>query len=399
MIKKSCHVMVKPVGAACNLNCDYCFYLEKAQIYPGRQQKCMDDATLELFVEQHIKAQQTDEVIFAWQGGEPTLAGLDFYQRAVALQEKYSCGKRIINTLQTNGLLLNDAWCRFLSKHHFLIGLSIDGDAELHDAWRKTRSGKPTHDRVENAVRLLIKHHIEFNTLTVVNNINVHHPLRVYDYLRSIGSRDMQFIPLLERHALAGENRVLVSPDDQGDAAIAPWSVPGDAFGVFLKTIFYTWIRRDIGDISIQLFEQAFAAWCGLPAQICVFAERCGSALAMEMNGDVYQCDHYVWPRYKLGNIHSTPLAALRDGDANQAFSRAKAHAMAAECHRCPYRFACYGGCPKHRILPSAEGKLNRNWFCEGYQAFFSYINPYMLMLKTLSQSGRSPAEIKWLIA
>lgn len=390
--------MAKPTGAACNLGCDYCFYLEKAQLYPGRQQKRMDDATLEIFIEQHIKAQQTEEVVFAWQGGEPTLAGLDFYQRAVALQEKYAHGKRIINTLQTNGMLINDAWCRFLHKHQFLIGISVDGDAELHDAWRKTRAGKPTHERVENAIRLLKKHDIEFNTLTVVNNINVHHPLRVYDYLKQVGSRDMQFIPLLERHYPAGEDEGLVPPDYEGEAVIAPWSVPGAEFGVFLKTIFYSWIRRDIGEISIQLFDQAFAAWCGLSAQICVFAERCGSALAMEMNGDVYQCDHYVWPRYKLGNIHTVSIAEMRDSSANQDFARAKSLTMASECRDCPFTFACYGGCPKHRILRSAAGEQNINYFCAGYKAFFHYITPYMLMLKSLWENGRSPAELKTLI-
>lgn len=390
--------MAKPAGAACNLGCDYCFYLEKAQLYPQRKQKRMDDATLALFIEQHIKAQETEEVIFAWQGGEPTLAGIDFYQRAVALQEKHAQGKRIINTFQTNGMLINDEWCRFFKKHRFLIGISIDGDAELHDGWRKTRSGKPTHNRVVSAIHLLAKQEIEFNTLTVVNNINVRHPLRVYDYLKSLGSRDMQFIPLLERHYPAGAGEGLVPPDYQGDAVIAPWSVPGEEFGVFLKTLFYSWIRKDIGDISIQLFDQAFAAWCGLPAQICVFAEHCGSALALEMNGDVYQCDHYVWPQYRLGNIHTTSVARMRDAKANQAFARAKSLNLCSDCKHCPFTFACFGGCPKHRILPSACGEQNKNYFCSGYKAFFHYITPYMLMLKSLWENGRSPAELKSLI-
>ncbi|TNV19777.1 anaerobic sulfatase maturase [Buttiauxella sp. B2] len=399
-MKKSCHVMAKPTGSQCNINCDYCFYLEKSHLYPLRKSSCMDNATLDLFIQQQIDAQQTDEVIFAWQGGEPTLAGIDFFSRARTLQKKYAKGKRIINTLQTNGVLINDKWCNFFREHNFLIGISIDGDEELHDCYRKTQAGKSTHQQVLKAIRKLVDHEVGFNTLTVLHDVNVQHPLRVYNYLKEIGSTDMQFIPLLEREARSDltSDYTWVPPDFQGETKVSAQSITPDDFSKFMKTIFYHWLRRDIGNIGIQFFEHIFSVWCKLPAQICIFAEQCGTALALEMNGDVYHCDHYVYPQYKAGNIHSDSIMNIRDGQNNTNFAIAKSKKLANECQVCEFKFACYGGCPKHRITPSLSGGENLNYFCSGYKAFFHYAKPYMLMMKSLWDNGISPTEIKNLI-
>lgn len=385
--------MIKPTGSVCNLDCKYCFYLEKEQLYPERKSNYrMSEETLELFIKQHIDAQDVDDVIFAWQGGEPTLMGLPFYRRAVELQRRYAGGKTIVNTFQTNGMLIDDAWADFFRQHNFLVGISVDGDAVLHDEWRVSRSGKPTHAKVEQAINCLARHGVEFNTLTVVNQTNMHHPQRVYAYLKSIGSRYMQFIPLVERK-MESEN-ALAHPHDR-QTIMTPWSVDALQFGHFLNTIFDIWIREDIGDIGIQLFEQTLAAWCGLPPQVCVFAPVCGSAFAMEMNGDVYNCDHFVYPQYKLGNISDTTLWQMNIGRQNRQFGDDKSRLMAQECHSCQWLFACYGGCPKHRFLPSASGQLNENYLCAGYKLFFSHTAPVMNAMKILYENNLSPAEIR----
>lgn len=390
MQRKSCQVMIKPTGSVCNLDCKYCFYLEKEKLYPERKSHFkMSDETLELFVKQHIAAQEVEEVIFAWQGGEPTLMGLPFYRRAVELQQQFAAGKTIVNTFQTNGILIDDEWADFFKSHNFLVGISIDGDAALHDEWRITRSGQPTHAKVEQAIKCLVRHGVTFNTLTVVNQRNMHHPLRVYHYLKSIGSRYMQFIPLVER---CSETSGIVL-DQQ--TRMMPWSVDSLQFGHFLNTIFDIWVREDIGDIGIQMFEQTLAAWCGLPPQVCVFAPTCGSAFAMEMNGDVYNCDHFVYPQYKLGNIQYTTLRTMNNSEQNRHFGDDKNRLMAQECHSCQWQFACHGGCPKHRFLPSISGELKQNYLCAGYKVFFSHSAMAMSAMKTLYENGFSPAEIK----
>lgn len=375
---KHCHVMVKPTGALCNLRCDYCFYLEKARLYPDRNARCMDDATLKQFIQQQIAAQDSDEVIFAWQGGEPTLAGLAFFQRAVALQAEFANGKIILNTFQTNGILLDDAWCRFFAQHQFLIGISVDGDASLHDAFRKTHSGKPTHQHVEAAIKRLQNYSVAFNTLTVVNAFNCQHPLQVYDYLKNLGSRHMQFIPLLETSEGAPSERSLQPAD----------------FGVFLTSIFYQWVRHDIGVIEVPIFEHAFAACCGLPPLTCVFAPSCGSAFALELNGDLYQCDHFVTPEYLLGNLHHNTLREMLESDANLAFAQNKLP-LAQECLACEVKSACYGGCPKDRVMLSSRGLPELNYFCASYRAFFTFVEPYMRTMKTLWEHGHAPSDIR----
>lgn len=394
MQRKSCQVMVKPTGSVCNLDCKYCFYLEKEKLYPDRKENFkMSDEMLELFIKQHIAAQDVDEVIFTWQGGEPTLMGRAFYQRAIELQQRYAEGRTIVNTFQTNGILINEEWAEFFKKNDFLVGISVDGDAALHDEWRVTRSGKPTHEKVEQAIKCLARHGVEFNTLTVVNHTNMSHPLQVYQYLKSIGSQYMQFIPLVERRS-DNSDAELATPSDK-QTEMMPWSVDSLEFGHFLNAIFDVWIRKDIGKIGIQIFEQTLAAWCGLPPQVCVFAPTCGSAFAMEMNGDVYNCDHFVYPQYKLGNIQHTTLRAMNNSEQNRQFGNDKSRTMAQECYSCQWQFACYGGCPKHRFLPSATGMPNHNYLCAGYKAFFAYTAPTMGAMKTLYDNNISPAEIR----
>ena len=377
-----CHIMAKPTGSLCNLACDYCFYLDKSTLYPHRKSRCMDDATLENYIIQHIDAQDTDQVLFAWQGGEPTLAGLSFFQKAVDLQQRFSQGKTIQNTFQTNGILLNDEWCRFFHQHAFLVGISIDGDAALHDKYRKTIAGKPTHTRVAEAVSLLNKYHVEFNTLTVVNAVNSCYPLEVYEYLKQLGSRHMQFIPLLE----------------STKEGVSERSVEPEKLATFLKTIFYHWVRQDIGIIELPFFEHTFAAWCGLPAVTCEFAPSCGYAFALELNGDVYQCDHFVSPEYLLGNIHHEHIKDIMASKACKTFGEAK-QPQAPECGSCRVKFLCHGGCPKDRIALSSRGLSELNYFCSSYKSFFMYSEPYMLMMKSLHENGYRPADIHQFLA
>ncbi len=395
MRRKSCQVMIKPTGSVCNLDCQYCFYLEKEKLYPDRNNNFrMSESTLENLVQQHIAAQEIDEVIFAWQGGEPTLMGIDFYRKAVALQKRYANGKRVINTFQTNGVLVDDRWCAFFKEHAFLVGISIDGDAVMHDKWRVTRSGKPTHKKVEQAIYSLRRHGVEFNTLTVVSQANASQPLDVYRYLKDAGSQYMQFIPLVERGNITGDGKQLAHPKES-QTQVMPWSVGSMQFGKFLSAIFDVWIREDIGNISVQLFEQTLAAWCDLPPQVCIFAPRCGSAFALEMNGDVYNCDHYVYADYKLGNINQTSLKEMNNGAQNLDFAENKYRNLSGECHSCPWLFACYGGCPKHRFLRSLTGDTKQNYLCEGYRYFFNHTAEIMGAMKTLFQHGHSPADIK----
>lgn len=362
-----CHVMAKPASSRCNLKCRYCFYIEKPPL------ATIDDATLEVFIHQHIDAQPGDEVQFAWQGGEPTLCGLAFFGRVVALQKQYAGGKRIRNTLQTNGVLLNDAWCRFLHKNGWLVGISLDGPADLHDAWRVSRSGKPTQHKVLAAIDKLRQHRVEFNLLVVVNALNSQQPQRLYRYLRALGTPFLQFIPLVEQ-------------DAHGE--LTPESVPAKAWGEFLTALFDIWVREDIGRVYVQLFDSTLGVWCGFPSHMCALGETCGHAFALEADGSLYQCDHYVYPAYRLGNIRDTPLKILNESAAAHAFAQHKKTARSRACDACPALRFCYGDCPKHRL---ASGK---SALCSGYRAFFEHAAPCMKVMRDLLKQRRSPAEL-----
>lgn len=362
-----CHVMAKPASSRCNLNCRYCFYIEK------QQQKVMDDATLEAFIRQQIDAQPGNVVPFAWQGGEPTLCGLDFFRRVSALQKQYANGKRIENAFQTNGILLNDEWCQFFRENGWLVGISIDGPAELHDAYRVNRSGKPSHHKVVNAITTLGKHRVDFNLLCVVNNLNSQQPQRLYRYLRTLGTPFLQFIPLVEQDAQGG---------------LSAESVRGEAWGNFLNAVFDLWAREDIGRVYVQLFDSTLGVWSGYPSQMCTFGETCGHAFALEANGDVYQCDHYVYPDYRLGNLHQIPIKEINASREAIAFGQSKKATLSNDCQRCDVLRFCQGDCPKHRF---AQGK---SALCQGYRHFFTHSAPHMRVMRDLLRQRRSPMEL-----
>lgn len=356
-----CHVMAKPASSRCNLSCRYCFYLDKPE------QPQMNDATLEAFIRQHIAAQPGDDVPFAWQGGEPTLCGIDFFRRVVALQQRYGQGKRIHNAFQTNGVAVTDEWCRFFHDNGWLVGISLDGPAELHDTYRVNRRGNPTHHKVIAAIERLNDHRVSYNLLTVVNQQNSQQPEQLYRYLRALGTPFLQFIPLVE-------------PGN-------PASVTDRQWGAFLTAVFDIWVREDIGRVFIQLFDSTLGVWSGQPAQMCSLAECCGHAFALEANGDIYQCDHYVYPQFRLGNIHETPLADINASSAVHAFGQDKLDSLPNECRQCPVRRLCNGDCPRHRL----NGK---SVLCAGYRDFFHHSAPHMRVMRDLIKARRSPMEL-----
>lgn len=397
------HLMTKPMGSKCNLDCTYCFYLEKEKLYPTANDFKMSPEVLEAYVRDYIQAQPGPVVSFAWQGGEPTLAGVEFFRRAVALQQRYANGKTVENAFQTNGTLLNDEWGAFLAENRFLVGLSIDGPAHFHNAYRVDRGGQPSFDRVMQGLEVLKRHGVEFNTLTTVHRHNARAPLEIYRFLRSIGSTYLQFIPIVERNAdqaAADANGLwLAPPPDHDDAAaldtqVTEWSVRPIDYGNFLSAIFDEWVKRDVGQIFVQQFDAALANWVGAPAGVCVFSENCGRALAVEHNGDVFSCDHYVYPRYKLGNLLNTTLASMVDSPQQQNFGLAKSATLPRYCRECPVRFACHGECPKHRFLRTPHGEPGLNYLCAGYKKFFTHIDTPMRKMAALLSMGRAPAEI-----
>lgn len=384
------HLMIKPIGSRCNLACRYCFYLEKEPaLYAGEGAKRMDDGTLERLIRDYLASQPGDEVTFAWQGGEPTLMGIEFFRRVVALQKTYAAGRKIANALQTNGTLLDDEWGRFLAEEKFLVGISLDGPKALHDAYRVDRGGEPTWDRVMRGVRVLKRHRVEFNTLTVIHRRNVRHAHDVYSFLKEEGSGFLQFIPLVERRpskaaAAAGWDYAApaidaserVPPERVGEVVAEACAEP-KRIGEFLTTVFDEWWRRDVGRVYVQLFEVTLAAWLGRPGTLCVFAERCGRALAVEHNGDVFACDHYVYPGYKWGNLNQQPVADLGNSREAEHFGAAKAD-LPSICRRCSYRFACHGDCPKHRFVQTAPGEPGLSYLCPAYRHFFAHVRPAM---------------------
>jgi uncharacterized protein len=351
--------MLKPNGPICNLNCAYCYYLSKERLYPDGRFR-MTDELLEEFTRQYIGAQRVPEVTFGWQGGEPLLMGVDFFRRAVELQERcHRPDMQIINTLQTNGVLLDDEWCRFFREHDFLVGLSLDGPRELHDAYRVDKGGNPTFDRVMEGIPLLKEHSVEFNILTTVHMANADHPLEVYRFLRDeVGAQFIQFIPIVERDNETGF---------QEGERVTERSVTGRRYGDFLIAVFDEWVRRDVGRVFVQIFDAALAAWVGQRPGLCIFDETCGLALVMEHNGDLYACDHFVEPRHRLGNIQETPLVEMVGSERQQQFGLAKRDTLPRYCRECEACFVCNGGCPKNRVLHAPDGEPGLNYLCEGY--------------------------------
>jgi uncharacterized protein len=379
------HIVAKPCGAACNLACAYCFYLPKALLYPGGESR-MTEALLERYIRQHIEAHRVPEVTFNWQGGEPTLMGLDFFRRAVQLQQRHRRpGTEIHNTLQTNATLLNDEWCRFFRENGFLVGASLDGPRDVHDAFRRDGSGAPSFDHARAGIALLREHGVEFNVLACVHAAGAGRGQEVYRFLRDeICAPMIQFIPIVER-------------DAAGD--VTGRSTTGPRYGEFLIEVFDEWVRRDVGRVFVQLFDVALGIWFGQPSTLCVFAETCGNAPALERNGDLYSCDHFVDPAYRLGNIAKRPLSDLIASERQRNFGNDKRDSLPRACRDCPVRFACNGGCPKDRFMTTPDGEPGLNFLCEGYRAFFAHIGPPMRIMAELLRRRRSPAEIMAVLA
>ena len=390
------HVLAKPIGPICNLDCKYCFYLEKEVLYPQVEKWAMREEVLDSYIRQYLEAHDTPVVNFAWQGGEPTLLGVEYFRRLVEIQKRYANGKRIQNAFQTNGVLLSDAWAEFFKENDFLIGLSIDGPRELHDAYRVDKSGQPTFDRVMRGLETLKRHKVEFNTLTTVHRANADHSLEVYRFLKENGSGFMQFIPIVERMAqtTTSDGLQLISPDFIGPAKVTPWSVEPRQFGRFLCAIFDEWVRKDVGRVFVQLFDVSLEMWTGIEASLCVFRRQCGSALAIEHCGDLYSCDHFVYPENRLGNIMESPLAKLAESVQQRHFGEAKESTLPKYCRECDVRFACNGECPKHRFLTTPDGEPGLNYLCAGYKMFFHHVDPYMRYMAAELAAERAPANV-----
>jgi len=392
--------MAKPSGPICNLDCSYCFYLEKESLFPGRHRFLMSDEVLRAYVAQNIRSEPGPEVLFTWQGGEPMLRGLDFYRQAVLYQRELANGKTIRNALQTNGVLLDEEWCAFLREARFMVGISLDGPREIHDAARVDKRGQPTFDAVMKGIALLKKFNIEFNVLVTVTDEVSRHPLKVYEFLRQNGLTHIQFNPVVERVASSQERVVgltfaqpgKASPSTQG-TQVSPHSVAPGAYGEFLIAIFDEWIRKDVGTMYVMNFEWALASFMRLPSTICLFAENCGKALILEHNGDVYSCDHFMYPDYRLGNIGETGLSQLANSPEQQAFGQAKSADLPDYCRRCEVRFACHGECPKNRFMTTPDGQPGLNYLCPSYKRYFTHIAKYMNAMARLISHGQ-PASL-----
>jgi uncharacterized protein len=385
------HVMAKPTGARCNLACDYCFFLKKDKLYPGSGFR-MSDETMEAYLRQTIEGHSVPEVTIAWQGGEPTLMGLDFFKRAVAVEKKYARpGQRIENSFQTNGILIDEDWCRFFHDNNFLIGLSLDGPRELHNAYRHDKGGQPVFDKVERAARLMQKHGVEFNILCTVNAANSRRPLEVYRYFRDdLGACYLQFIPIVERDNETG---------DQEGTRLTDRTVDPAQYGRFLIEIFDEWVRRDVGTMFVPFFDAVLAAHVYGISSVCVLRPTCGDALALEHNGDLYSCDHFVEPRHLLGNIHRTPLPELVASEAQRSFGLAKSETLPKYCRECAYLFTCHGECPKNRVLTTPDGEPGLNWLCAGLKAFFAHVDRPMRIMAELLRRGQYADSIMDILA
>jgi uncharacterized protein len=397
-VKRRFHAMVKPIGSTCNLDCAYCYYLSKEKLldqHPGRR---ISDELLESYIRQYIVGQDADEVVFSWQGGEPTLLGIDFFRKVVELEKKYKkANQRIENDLQTNGTLINEEWCKFLYENKFLVGLSIDGPKELHNAYRITKGGEPTFDKVFAAAKLMKKHGVKFNTLTVVNRVNAKRPLDVYRFLRKeIGSTYMQFIPCVEPKGFqttAPQYWRIASMPVMGSTAARPgsedsvvtdWSVDPEDWGTFLSRCFDEWYSKDVGEVLVNLFETAFAKTLGMPSQICVFGEFCGKGLAVECDGSVFSCDHYVYPEYRMGNIAEKPISEMVFSGRQKDFGFAKRDTLPNYCRQCQHLKMCWGECPKNRIIKTPDGEMGLNYLCSGLKRFFEHAQPHLKHMASL---------------
>ena len=391
---KPLYVMLKPAGAHCNLACKYCYYLEKNNLYQNSHRHLMSDEMLEQFTREYIEAQTMPQVLFTWHGGEPLMRSIDFYRKALALQKKYAHGKQIDNVIQTNGTLLTDEWCEFFAKNHWLVGISIDGPQEYHDHYRVTPAGKPSWEKVMQGIQLLKKHRVEWNAMAVVNAYNAEHPLEFYHFFRDNGCQYLQFTPIVERLTEHEDGRTLASLVDNREIPLADASVTPQQWGNFLCTIFDDWVRHDVGKTFVEIFDCTLANWMGVLPGICAYSKECGHAGVMEHNGDVYSCDHFVFPEYKLGNIREQSLIDMLYGEKQQAFSRLKHTSLPRQCKECDMEFACHGECPKNRFEKDKYGEPGLNYLCQGYYQYYTHVAPYMDFMKRELLAQRPPANI-----
>ena len=391
---KPLYVMLKPAGAHCNLACKYCYYLEKNNLYQNSHRHLMTDEMLEQFTREYIEAQTMPQVLFTWHGGEPLMRSIDFYKKALALQKKYAHGKQIDNVIQTNGTLLTDEWCEFFAKNHWLVGISIDGPQEYHDHYRVTPAGKPSWEKVMQGIQLLKKHRVEWNAMAVVNAYNAEHPLEFYHFFRDNGCQYLQFTPIVERLTEHEDGRTLASLADDREIPLADASVTPEQWGNFLCIIFDDWVRHDVGKTFVEIFDCTLANWMGVLPGICAYSKECGHAGVMEHNGDVYSCDHFVFPEYKLGNIRDQSLIDMLYGEKQQAFSRLKHTSLPRQCKECDMEFACHGECPKNRFEKDKYGEPGLNYLCQGYYQYYTHVAPYMDFMKRELLAQRPPANI-----
>jgi uncharacterized protein len=372
------YVMLKPIGSVCNLKCQYCYYLGKKDLYPQTKDFMMKEELLETFIEQYLNSQTMNEVLFTWHGGETLMRHISFYKKALVLQKKYGRGRKIYNSIQTNGTLLTDEWCRFFKENNFLVGVSVDGPQHCHDVYRRTRDNRPSFVQVMKGVSLLKKHGVDFNIMGVVNDYNVDYPLEFYNFFKRIDCHYIQFTPIVEKV--------------NGD--IAPWNVPAEKWGNFLIAIFDEWIKEDVGSYFVQYFDSTLANWVGQPPGICTLAKTCGHAGVMEFNGDVYSCDHFVYPEFKIGNIYHQTLTEMMYSEKQLQFGVDKYNKLPSQCLKCKFLFACYGECPKNRIINTDSGEPGLNYLCKGYYKFFDHVAPYMDFMKKELLNERSPANV-----
>lgn len=391
---KPLYVMLKPAGAHCNLACKYCYYQEKNKLYPTAQRHLMSDEMLEQFTREYIEAQTMNQVLFTWHGGEPQLRSIDFYRKALSLQQKYAGGRRIDNVIQTNGTLLTDEWCEFFAQNHWLVGISIDGPQPDHDHYRLTAAGKPSWKKVMQGIKLLKKHGVEWNAMAVVNAYNANHPLEFYRFFKENGCQFLQFTPIVERLTRHEDGRTLASLADKDEISLSEASVTPEQWGYFLSAIFDEWVRKDVGKIFVEIFDCTLANWMGISPGICAYSKECGHAGVMEHNGDVYSCDHFVFPEYKLGNIRDHSLIDMLYGEQQQEFSRLKHSSLPRQCKECDMEFACHGECPKNRFMKDKYGDSGLNYLCPGYYHYYQHVAPYMDYMKQELMSQRPPSNI-----
>lgn len=398
---KAFHVMTKPIGPLCNLDCTYCFYLEKEKLFPEDEHYRMSDEVLETYIRKYCQSQGGAEVSFAWQGGEPTLMGLDFYRKVAALQRRYAGGRPVHNSFQTNGICLDDEWCRFFEREGFLVGVSIDGPEHIHNRYRVDKGGAGTFAEVMRAIERLKKWRVNFNTLTCVTRQSAEEAVEIYHFLKSIGSTFLQFIPIVERagdraaHAMGLD--FAVPPDlraDDNPDAMMPWAVTSEGFGQFLSSVFDEWVRADVGRVFVNIFDVMLNAWCGMEPSLCTHSRRCGQAVAMEHDGGIYSCDHYVYPDYYLGNVMEKTLEEMIYSKEQVKFGNDKWDTLPEYCRACEFLFCCNGECPKHRFVNTPDGEPGLNYLCAGYKAFFKHIDPMMKKMARFVQNGQPAADI-----